>query len=117
MGRMLLLKIHPEETVVLRASLSSDEFNADAMKYFREAKDAIGTPFGVEMVWVLHNDQRTLMLVDEFGAVEAKEGYPLHVNPKATEIYHAASRRRGSDWDGPPHIHGDVVLFEDIQVE
>jgi len=67
----------------------------------------------VECVWVLHQGKRTLMIVNETGAVQDP---PLPVNNKATEIYHNASRARGQDWEGAPYIHGTVILYEGMDV-
>lgn len=56
------------------------------------------------------------MIVNEMGAIETADRGPLPINEKATEIYHAASRARGQDWVGAPYIHGDVILYEGINV-
>jgi hypothetical protein len=68
----------------------------------------------IEYVHVLHKGKRTFMVVNEIGATDLKPGYPLPVNPKATEIYWAASRARGASVEGAPHIHGVAILFEGI---
>lgn len=64
----------------------------------------------LEHVAVLYNGRRASMFVDELGAILSP---PLAVNPKATEIYHAASKRRGVTI-GPddPKIHGRAILFD-----
>lgn len=64
----------------------------------------------LEHVRVLYKNAPCSMFVDEFGAILSP---PLAVNPKATEIYHAASKRRGII-PGPddPKIHGRAILFD-----
>lgn len=115
MGRIYWIKTDGTEEVV-EAEITSAQANAR----FREFMDLAASHYGgnfAEIVWVLHNNQRTLMLVDEFGALPVREGYPLPVNTKATEIYHQASRARGKDWEGPPYVHGDAMLFENIDIQ
>lgn len=53
------------------------------------------------------------MIVNETGAIQDP---PLPVNKKATDIYHNASRARGQDWVGPPHVHGTVILYEGMTI-
>lgn len=114
MGRIYWIRVDGTEEDI-EADISDAKANDDFTKITDIARKHWGN--WAEMVWVLHKDKRTLMLVDELGAVAAKPGYPLLINPKATEIYHNASRARGHDWVGPPYIHGDVVLFEDIRMK
>lgn len=114
MGRIYWIKVDGTEEDI-EADISDAKANDDFLKVIKKAEERYKTGFA-EMVWVLHNGQRTLMLVDEFGAQPVMEGYPLPVNEKATELYRAASRARGQDWTGPPYIHGDVVIFENIRM-
>lgn len=109
MGKIYWIKVDGTEEVI-EAEVSSADANAKFMEIMNKAENYFGRY--AEMVWVLHKDRRTLMLVDEIGAIMG-----LPVNPRATEIYHQASRAQGRDWEGPPYIHGDVVLFEDIEID
>jgi len=101
---MTIRILHPdgrEETRPGNAMLPNDE-----------AKKIVGG--WTECVWVLHQGKRTCMLVNETGAIQDP---PLPINKAATEIYHQASRARGRDWVGPPHIHGTVILYEGMEIK
>jgi hypothetical protein len=73
----------------------------------------------IEHVSVLYEGQRSHMWVDEEGATGWRDGYPLPVNKRATEIYWEASRRGGKrhNYFDSPCIHGNAVLYSGIVVE
>lgn len=114
MGRIYWIRIDGTEEDI-EADISSAKANSDFVKIMKNAEAQFKSGLA-EIVWVRHHDRKTLMLVDEFGALPAFNGSPLPINHKATEIYRAAARSRGQDWEGPPYIHGDVVLFEGIDM-
>lgn len=69
----------------------------------------------IELVSVLHEGKACHMIANEMGALYMwghNKNQQLDINRKATEIYHAASRARGQDWNGAPYIHGNVILYE-----
>jgi len=63
-----------------------------------------------EQVWVLFNDKRTCMLVNENGIAQG-----LPINSAATEIYLTWPRKKGLNVTGR-HIHGNAIVFEDIEI-
>ena len=115
MGHIYWIKTDGSEESVEK-DISSEKVNTEFFKYIDIANQRFNGSH-LEFVWVLHNNKRTLMIVDELGAIPVKSGYPLPINMKATDIYHNASRSRGKDWVGPPYIHGDVLLFEAIEID
>ncbi len=64
----------------------------------------------VEPVYVLFNDKRCVMFVNEDG-----HRLELPYNPDATAIYHEVSRRRGER--NPNPILGNAVVLEDVSVD
>jgi hypothetical protein len=60
----------------------------------------------MEHVAVLFNDQRADMFVDEDFNENGSEP-----NPRATEIYHAASKASGASLADAPIIRGTAILF------
>ena len=85
---------------------------ADKCPPFEELRQIVGGH--IEHVRVLFDGKLAHMFVNELGAVEAGPGYPLPINPIATEIYHQLSRSQGRDWEGPPYIHGTAIVVENI---
>lgn len=86
------------------------ERNDHRTKWFAAAKDYVAGY--IEIVWVLHTGRRTLMLVNEMGAMIG-----LPPNERATHIYHAASKARGSSLLYAPLIYGNAMLFENVEVD
>lgn len=64
----------------------------------------------VECVWVLFNEKRCAMFVNEDG-----HRLNLPVNLQATKIYHEAALRKGRI--NPNPILGNAMVLEDIVVE
>lgn len=63
-----------------------------------------------ERVWVLFNGTRCAMFVNENG-----HQLKLQINPRATDIYHEAAKKRGLA--NPYPILGDAIVLEDIPSE
>jgi len=63
-----------------------------------------------ECVWVLFKERRTCMFVNENGIALG-----LPINSTATEIYRDWPLRQGMDVSDR-HIHGNVIVFEDIAI-
>jgi len=101
-----------EEPGPITLAGNNEAVEVDREYWFERARQYVGG--WVELVWVLHNDRRTLMLVNEEGHILKP---PLPLNARATFIYHANGKSQGRDMRGAPLICGNVVLFENIPAD
>ena len=72
----------------------------------------------IEFVWVLHDDRRVCMVVNDIGALEP-EKYPMNV--QASILYFANTMRTErmpmhTAFRNLGYIHGDVVLLDGVDV-